>query len=170
MQQFPFTERKRFSNERSGLTVADKDAVGDKVTQKELGKKFAKELRDELTEQWRKRDYGLKKRENTIMTRISHEDLRFLEALVELEIFKSISETAAFLIHDSIVKQRKHYERILKIADEIKRKKLEAVRTLLEGRKEGGEPNGEETELVIPEEEEEEEKEDLVKGESGQKK
>ncbi len=116
--------------------VANKNEPEEKETNKELAKRFAKELRDELTEQWRKRDYGLKKRENTIMTRISHEDLQFLEALVELEIFKSISETAAFLIHDSIIKQRKHYERILKIAEEIKRKKLEAVRTLLEGTKE----------------------------------
>lgn len=100
---------------------------------KEQQKELAKVLREELTEQWRKRDYGLKKRENTIMTRISHEDLHFLEALVELEIFRSISETAAFLIHDAIQNKKKHMEQILRIADEIKKKKLEAVRTLLEG-------------------------------------
>ncbi len=140
--------------------VANKDEPNEKETNKELAKRFAKELRDELTEQWRKRDYGLKKRENTIMTRISHEDLQFLEALVELEIFKSISETAAFLIHDSIIKQRKHYERILKIAEEIKRKKLEAVRTLLEGRKEVDEEGaGAKEGAAAPEEEEEEEEE-----------
>lgn len=140
--------------------MANKVEPNEKETNKELAKKFAKELRDELTEQWRKRDYGLKKRENTIMTRISHEDLQFLEALVELEIFKSISETAAFLIHDSIVKQRKHYERILKIAEEIKRKKLEAVRTLLEGTKEAAGEEGESGEVKEEEEEpEEEEKE-----------
>ena len=140
--------------------VANKDIPNEKETNKELAKRFAKELRDELTEQWRKRDYGLRKRENTIMTRISHEDLQFLEALVELEIFKSISETAAFLIHDSIIKQKKHYERILKIAEEIKRKKLEAVRTLLEGTKEAAGEEGESGEVKEEEEEpEEEEKE-----------
>ncbi|OLS13231.1 MAG: hypothetical protein RBG13Loki_3142 [Promethearchaeota archaeon CR_4] len=150
--------------------MSNKDFVEEKVTQKELAKKFAKELRDELTEQWRKRDYGLKKRENTIMTRISHEDLQFLEALVELEIFKSISETAAFLIHDSIVKQRQHYERILKIAEEIKRKKLEAVRTLLGATKEVEEQEGEKVETPVPEMEENKEAEKLVKDESGKKK
>ncbi len=140
--------------------VANKNEPEEKETNKELAKRFAKELRDELTEQWRKRDYGLKKRENTIMTRISHEDLQFLEALVELEIFKSISETAAFLIHDSIIKQRKHYERILKIAEEIKRKKLEAVRTLLEGTKEAAaeEDEGEDEEGKEEEEPKDEEK------------
>ncbi len=147
--------------------VANRENGGE--SQKDLAKRLAKEIREELTEQWRKRDYGLKKRENTIMTRISHEDLQFLEALVELEIFKSISETAAFLIHDSIVKQKKHYERILKIAEEIKRKKLEAVRTLLEGTKETEAEEGEETGEGAEEEEEteeadeEEEKEDRKK-------
>ncbi len=141
-------------------------ANDDKISQKDEAKKLAKEIREELTEQWRKRDYGLKKRENTIMTRISHEDLQFLEALVELEIFKSISETAAFLIHDSIIKQRKHYERILKIADEIKRKKLEAVRTLLEGTKEAAAEEeetaeGAETETSEELEEPEEEKKEM---------
>jgi hypothetical protein len=116
----------------------DEDDAQIKAQQKEL----AKVLRAELTEQWRKPGAGLRKRENTIMTRIAHEDLQFLEALVELEIFRSISETAAFLIHDAIQNKKKHMEQILRIADEIKKKKLEAVRTLLEGVKESeGEEN-----------------------------
>jgi glutamine synthetase adenylyltransferase len=110
----------------------EEDEAQIKAQQREL----AKVLRQELTEQWRKPGSGLRKRENTIMTRIAHEDLQFLEALVELEIFRSISETAAFLIHDAIQNKKKHMEQILRIADEIKKKKLEAVRTLLEGVKE----------------------------------
>ncbi|MHA1730333.1 MAG: hypothetical protein ACTSU5_00230 [Promethearchaeota archaeon] len=90
------------------------------------------QLRAELTEAFVKKDFGLRKRANTIMTRVSHEDLLVLQSLVELEIFKSISEAAAFLIHDSIIKKGDHYNKIRKISEEIKRKKLEAVRTLLE--------------------------------------
>ncbi|MEX2755992.1 MAG: hypothetical protein Q6365_011370, partial [Candidatus Sigynarchaeota archaeon] len=79
---------------------------------------------------------GLKRRENTIMTRVSHDDLQVMEALVELGIFKSISESAAFLIHDSISSKQNYYQKILKIFREIKSKKLEAVATLLESVKE----------------------------------
>ncbi|GAB4319548.1 MAG: hypothetical protein Kow0069_23130 [Promethearchaeota archaeon] len=92
---------------------------------------LTRQLKEELMEAFIKKDFGLKKRENTIMTRVSHDDLKVLQALVELEIFKSISEAVAFLVHDSIVKKMEHYKRILKISEEIKRKKLEAVRTLL---------------------------------------
>ncbi|HMF30980.1 MAG TPA: hypothetical protein VKK79_06180 [Candidatus Lokiarchaeia archaeon] len=123
---------------------------------KEQQRELAKVLRQELAETWRKPGSGLKKRENTIMTRIAHEDLQFLEALVELEIFRSISETAAFLIHDAIQNKKRHMEQILKIADEIKKKKLEAVRTLLEGVKETTEEEEEAAEsgaeLEVPEE------------------
>lgn len=107
---------------------------------------LTKQLKAELTETFVKQGFGLKKRANTIMTRVSHEDLQFLQALVELEIFKSLSESAAFLIHDSISKKLEHYKRILKISEEIKRKKLEAVRTLLEGSDEDDEDEDEDEE------------------------
>ena len=100
------------------------------------GELLAKELKKELLDAFNLPTKGLKRRENTIMTRISHEDLQIMNALVELGIFKSISETAAFLIHDSIVSKNDYYKRILKIFKEIKAKKLEAVATLLESVKE----------------------------------
>ncbi|MBN2153301.1 MAG: hypothetical protein JW839_17745 [Candidatus Lokiarchaeota archaeon] len=94
------------------------------------------ELKKELLDAFNLPTKGLKRRENTIMTRVSHDDLQVMEALVELGIFKSISESAAFLIHDSISSKQNYYQKILKIFREIKSKKLEAVATLLESVKE----------------------------------
>nr|MDO8112703.1 hypothetical protein [Candidatus Sigynarchaeota archaeon] len=99
-------------------------------------KNLASELKKELTDAFNLPTKGLKRRENTIMTRVSHDDLQVMEALVELGIFKSISESAAFLIHDSISSKLNYYQKILKIFREIKSKKLEAVATLLESVKE----------------------------------
>ncbi|MBD3186900.1 hypothetical protein GF325_08750 [Candidatus Bathyarchaeota archaeon] len=97
---------------------------------------LGKELKRELLNAFNLPTKGLKRRENTIMTRISHEDLQIMNALVELGIFKSISETAAFMIHDSIISKLNYYNKILRIFKEIKAKKLEAVATLLESVKE----------------------------------
>ena len=113
---------------------------------------LAFELKRELLDAFNQKTPLLKRRENTIMTRVSHEDLRVMEALVELGIFKSISETAAFLIHDSIMSKHDYYKKILEIFKEIKSKKLEAVATLLESvkeeklKEESGEPEEEEEE------------------------
>ena len=99
-------------------------------------KNLTSELKKELLDAFNQPTKGLKRRENTIMTRVSHEDLQVMEALVELGIFKSISESAAFLIHESISSKNNYYQRILNIFREIKSKKLEAVATLLESVKE----------------------------------
>jgi hypothetical protein len=99
-------------------------------------KNLTTELKKELLDAFNLPTKGLKRRENTIMTRVSHDDLQVMEALVELGIFKSISESAAFLIHDSIASKQNYYHKILKIFREIKSKKLEAVATLLESVKE----------------------------------
>ncbi len=99
-------------------------------------KNITTELKKELLDAFNLPTKGLKRRENTIMTRVSHDDLQVMEALVELGIFKSISESAAFLIHDSISSKQNYYMKILKIFREIKSKKLEAVATLLESVKE----------------------------------
>ena len=99
-------------------------------------KNLTSELKKELLDAFNLPTKGLRRRENTIMTRVSHDDLQVMEALVELSIFKSISESAAFLIHESISSKNNYYQRILKIFREIKSKKLEAVATLLESVKE----------------------------------
>jgi hypothetical protein len=112
-------------------------------------KNLTTELKKELLDAFNLPTKGLKRRENTIMTRVSHDDLQVMEALVELGIFKSISESAAFLIHDSIASKQNYYHKILKIFREIKSKKLEAVATLLESVKE--EKQAIEAELVATE-------------------
>lgn len=106
--------------------------MGENTSEKNL----TSELKKELLDAFNLPTKGLKRRENTIMTRVSHEDLQVMEALVELGIFKSISESAAFLIHESISSKNNYYQRILNIFREIKTKKLEAVATLLESVKE----------------------------------
>jgi hypothetical protein len=106
--------------------------MGENLAEKNL----TSELKKELLDAFNLPTKGLRRRENTIMTRVSHEDLQVMEALVELSIFKSISESAAFLIHESISSKNNYYQRILNIFREIKSKKLEAVATLLESVKE----------------------------------
>ena len=89
-------------------------------------------LKEELIGRFSQEGFGLKKRENTIMTRVSFEVLNIIDALVELAIFNSRSEAAAYLISEAIDARREQFEKIAAIVGEIKRKKIEAVKTILE--------------------------------------
>jgi len=73
--------------------------------------------------------FGLKKREISVMTRMSADIVDVLDALVELEIFKSRSEAVAALIERSIHSRKTLFNEIRSQSVDIK-KKREAARHL----------------------------------------
>ncbi len=86
-------------------------------------------LRQELLGRASEEKFGLKKREVSVMTRMSAEIVDVLDALVELEIFKSRSEAVAALIERAIYSRRVLFNEIRNQAGDI-RKKREAARHL----------------------------------------
>lgn len=86
-------------------------------------------LREELMGRASEEKFGLKKREVSVMTRMSSEIVDILDALVELEIFKSRSEAVAALIERAIHSRKRLFEEIRNQAVDI-RKKRDAARHL----------------------------------------
>jgi Arc/MetJ-type ribon-helix-helix transcriptional regulator len=88
-----------------------------------------KSLRDELLGRFERNEYGLKNRENAVMTRLNTDIVEILDALVELEIFKSRSEAVASFVEKSIMDKKDFFESIQKQASDIG-KKREAAKHL----------------------------------------
>ncbi|MFW9769489.1 MAG: hypothetical protein ACFFF9_14185 [Candidatus Thorarchaeota archaeon] len=88
-----------------------------------------KSLREELLGQFEREKHGLKHREISVMTRLSVDIVEILDALVELEIFKSRSEAVAGFIERSIVAKKEYFEAIRTQAKDIV-KKREAAKHL----------------------------------------
>ncbi|MFW9805874.1 MAG: hypothetical protein ACFFFK_04035 [Candidatus Thorarchaeota archaeon] len=86
-------------------------------------------LRDELLGRFERDKYGLKNREISVMTRLSTDIVDILDAMVELEIFKSRSEVVASFVEKSIMEKRSLFESIQKQASDIE-KKREAAKQL----------------------------------------
>jgi Arc/MetJ-type ribon-helix-helix transcriptional regulator len=80
----------------------------------------------------------LKERGNVIMTRLSDEDLEEIDALVEVDLFKSRSEAVAYFIHEGIKARKDLFEKVKPTVDKIRQLKKEA-RESLEKPKHGGE-------------------------------
>jgi Arc/MetJ-type ribon-helix-helix transcriptional regulator len=72
----------------------------------------------------------LKERGNVIMTRLSDEDLEEIDALVEVELFKSRSEAVAYFIHEGIKARKDMFEKVKPTVDKIRQLKKEARETL----------------------------------------
>jgi hypothetical protein len=91
--------------------------------QKDEGKKGSSPL---LKDAWKQvESFGqalsaaLQGRENVVMVRVNDEALRHLDMLVEAEITKSRSESAAFLINEGIKANQTLFERIRVIIRQI---------------------------------------------------
>ncbi|MFW9849184.1 MAG: hypothetical protein ACFFF4_08585 [Candidatus Thorarchaeota archaeon] len=94
-----------------------------------IGEELQKSLRAEFLGRASVEGFGLKKREISVMTRMSSEIVDVLDALVELEIFKSRSEAVAALIERAINSRKTLFSEIRSQADDI-RKKRDAARHL----------------------------------------
>ena len=79
----------------------------------------SKSLREELLGVFEREKHGLKHREISVMTRLSLDIVEIIDALVELEIFKSRSEAVAAFIERSIVAKKELFEAIRTQAKDI---------------------------------------------------
>jgi len=71
-----------------------------------------------------------KERENVIMTRLNDDDLEKIDALVEVELFKSRSEAVAYFIHEGVKARKDLFEKVTPTVEKIRQLKKEARETL----------------------------------------
>jgi Arc/MetJ-type ribon-helix-helix transcriptional regulator len=95
------------------------------------GKLVSPELKDEILLKLGK---GLGDRGNVVMTRLDDADLKQIDALVEVEAFKSRSEAAAFFIRQGIEARKDLFEKVMPTVDKIRELKEQAKRELTESK------------------------------------
>jgi hypothetical protein len=72
----------------------------------------------------------LEGRSNVVMTRLNDEDLKQIDALVEVEAFKSRSEAAAFFIKEGIQARNDLFEKVMPTVEKIRELKEQAKSSL----------------------------------------
>lgn len=92
------------------------------------------DLKHELIGRFSREKYGLEKREVSVMTRMDPYIVDILDALVELEIFKSRSEAVSTFVEKAIMPKRELFEeirtqanKIVKIRESAQRLSLQAI-------------------------------------------
>lgn len=73
---------------------------------------------------------GLEGRSNVVMTRLNDDDLKQMDALVEVEVFKSRSEAAAFFIKEGIQARKDLFQKVMSTVDKIRELKEQAKKSL----------------------------------------
>jgi Arc/MetJ-type ribon-helix-helix transcriptional regulator len=91
------------------------------------GKAAPQELKDEILMKLGK---GLGDRGNVVMTRLDDADLKQIDALVEVDAFKSRSEAAAFFIRQGIQAREDLFEKVMPTVEKIRELKEQAKREL----------------------------------------
>jgi hypothetical protein len=100
-----------------GVSTASK-TLNDAIKQMEsLGKALGSALQD---------------RANVVMVRVNNDSLRYLDMLVEADITKSRSESAAFLINEGIKTNETLFNKIRNITDQIAALKAQLRETVVE--------------------------------------
>ena len=100
-----------------GVSTASK-TLNDAIKQMEsLGKALGSALQD---------------RANVVMVRVNNDSLRYLDMLVEADITKSRSESAAFLINEGIKTNETLFNKIRNITDQIVALKAQLRETVVE--------------------------------------
>lgn len=89
----------------------------------EIGKKIREKVLIKLGEK-------LEGRGNVVMTRLNDGDLKQIDALVEVEVFKSRSEAVAFFIKEGIQAQKDLFQKVMPTVDKIRELKEQAKRSL----------------------------------------
>ena len=72
----------------------------------------------------------LEGRSNVVMTRLSDEDVKQIDALVEVEAFKSRSEAAAFFIKEGIQARKDLFQSVMPTVEKIRALKEQAKKAL----------------------------------------
>jgi Arc/MetJ-type ribon-helix-helix transcriptional regulator len=73
---------------------------------------------------------GLGDRGNVVMTRLDNADLKLIDALVDIEAFKSRSEAVAFFIRQGIQARKDLFEKVMPTIEKIRELKEQAKREL----------------------------------------
>ncbi|MDH5482914.1 MAG: hypothetical protein OEY22_08560 [Candidatus Bathyarchaeota archaeon] len=76
---------------------------------------------------------NLEGRSNVVMTRLNDEDLTQIDALVEVEAFRSRSEAAAFFIKEGIEARKDLFQKVMPTVEKIRELKEQAKRSLTKG-------------------------------------
>jgi len=69
-------------------------------------------------------------RGNVVMTRLGDEDLKQIDALVEVDAFQSRSEAAAFFIKEGIQARKDLFQKVMPTVDKIRELKEQAKKSL----------------------------------------
>jgi hypothetical protein len=69
-------------------------------------------------------------RGNVVMTRLSDEDLKMIDALVNLEVFSSRSEAVAYFTHTGLEQKKDMTSKVMPFVEQIKKLKEEAKSAL----------------------------------------
>ncbi|MHA1136586.1 MAG: hypothetical protein ACTSSE_08870 [Candidatus Thorarchaeota archaeon] len=96
-----------------------KGLIGDAVPNQQT-------LREELMGRFSRETMGLKNREISVMTRMSPYIVEVLDALVELEVFKSRSEVVSTFMEQMIMDRKPLFEEIRHQAQDIAKKRESA--------------------------------------------
>jgi len=72
----------------------------------------------------------LEGRSNVVMTRLNDDDLKQIDALVEVEAFKSRSEAAAFFIKEGIQARKDLFQKVMPTVEKIRELKEKAKKSL----------------------------------------
>lgn len=72
----------------------------------------------------------LEGRSNVVMTRLNDDDLKQIDALVEVEAFKSRSEAAAFFIREGMLARKDLFQKVMPTVEKIRELKEQAKRSL----------------------------------------
>jgi Arc/MetJ-type ribon-helix-helix transcriptional regulator len=69
-------------------------------------------------------------RSNVVMTRLNDDDLKQIDALVEVEAFKSRSEAAAFFIKEGMQARKDLFQKVMPTVEKIRELKKQAKKSL----------------------------------------
>jgi Arc/MetJ-type ribon-helix-helix transcriptional regulator len=69
-------------------------------------------------------------RDNVVMTRLNDDDLKQIDALVEVEAFKSRSEAVAFFIKEGIQARKDLFQKVMPTVDKIRELKAQAKKSV----------------------------------------
>ena len=75
----------------------------------------------------------LEGRGNVVMTRLNDDDLKQIDALVEIEVFKSRSEAAAFFIKEGIQARKDLFHKVMPTVEKTRELKEQAKKSLGQG-------------------------------------
>jgi len=100
--------------ERIVICCSDENKIPDKVREKVL----------------MKLGHRLGGRGNVVMTRLNDDDLKKIDSLVEVEIFKSRSEAAAFFIKEGIQARTDLVEKVMPTVEKIRELRKQARESL----------------------------------------